>query len=164
MRLLLPDEAATERLGEALGRLAAPGDVIALHGELGSGKTTLVRGLARGLGVPPDEPVVSPTFTLINEYVGGRLPLFHLDLYRVSGGEQEGLGLDEYLYGDGVAAVEWAERREAPPLHRLDVTLSLWPPETGEGRQAALAPHGERARALAEELSGALPQFAAAET
>jgi len=162
--LLLSDEAATERLGEALGRLARPGDVIALIGELGSGKTTLVRGLARGLEVPPEVPVVSPTFTLINEYFFGRLPLYHLDLYRVTAEEQEGLGLEEYLYGPGVAAppgvvapqgvvaIEWAERLAEPPPERLEVRLSLWPPETGEQRLAELVPYGERADQLARRV------------
>jgi tRNA threonylcarbamoyladenosine biosynthesis protein TsaE len=150
--LLLSDEAATERLGEALGRQARPGDVIALIGELGSGKTTLVRGLARGLEVPPEVPVVSPTFTLINEYFFGRLPLYHLDLYRVTAEEQEGLGLEEYLYGPGVAAIEWAERLAEPPPERLEVRLSLWPPESGERRLAELVPYGERADQLAQRV------------
>ena len=82
----LRDAAATRRLGERLGRAAAPGDVIGLDGTLGAGKTCLVQGLARGLGVPRDVPVGSPTFTLLNEH-RGRLPLYHADLYRL---EDEG--------------------------------------------------------------------------
>ncbi len=163
MRLLLADEAATEGLGEALGRLAGPGDVIALIGELGSGKTTLVRGLARGLGVPPEVAVVSPTFTLVNEYPG-RLPLYHLDLYRLGEEELEGLGLqelglEEYLYGPGVAAIEWAERLgRAMPANCLEVRLSLWPPETGERRLAEVLGHGGRAAELAAGLAGPAPE------
>lgn len=101
--------AETESLGEAWAREARPGWVIALSGDLGAGKTQLVKGLARGLGVT--SRVHSPTFTLVNEYVGGRLRLFHLDLYRLDTPEQiHGAGLDEYLKPDGVAVIEWAER------------------------------------------------------
>jgi len=101
--------AETESLGEQWGREAQRGWVLALSGDLGAGKTQLVRGLARGLGVA--SRVHSPTFTLVNEYVGGRLPLFHLDLYRLETPEQiHGAGLDEFLQPDGVAVIEWAER------------------------------------------------------
>lgn len=160
MRLRLPEEAATERLGETLGRLAEAGDIIALIGELGSGKTTLVRGLARGLGVAPEVAVVSPTFTIINEYPGGRLALYHLDLYRVAGEEQEELGLEETLYGAGVAAIEWAERLAETPPERLEVRLSLWPPESGEERLAELAPFGARAERLARKAARQLAELA----
>ena len=108
--------AETEALGEQWGRAAQRGWVFALSGELGAGKTQLVRGIARGLGVPGR--VHSPTFTLVNEYSGGRLPLFHLDLYRLDTPEQiHGAGLDDYLQSDGVTVIEWAERmldRETP--------------------------------------------------
>ncbi|MFH0811198.1 MAG: tRNA (adenosine(37)-N6)-threonylcarbamoyltransferase complex ATPase subunit type 1 TsaE [Pseudomonadota bacterium] len=153
MHLLLEDEAATERLGEACGRLAEPGDVIALVGDLGSGKTTFVRGLARGLEVPPEVAVASPTFTLVNEY-SGRLSLYHLDLYRVGREGQAGLGLDEYLYGDGVAAVEWAERLAEMPPVRLEIRLGHFPPDTGEHRLAEMVPFGERGVRLVEGLAG----------
>ncbi|HEU5070305.1 MAG TPA: tRNA (adenosine(37)-N6)-threonylcarbamoyltransferase complex ATPase subunit type 1 TsaE [Verrucomicrobiae bacterium] len=107
--------AETEALGEAWGREAPRGLVIALRGDLGAGKTQLVRGLARGLGCTAR--VHSPTFTLVNVYDGGRLPLFHLDLYRLETPDQiHGAGVDEYLQPDGVAVIEWAERmlREHP--------------------------------------------------
>ena len=91
-----------------LAREFVPGAVVALHGDLGAGKTCLVQGLGRALGVR--EPVHSPTFTLVNEY-RGRLPLHHIDLYRLhSAAEAFGLGLDEYLDGEGVTVIEWAER------------------------------------------------------
>jgi len=103
--------AETEALGEKFGRAAARGRVIALSGDLGAGKTQFVRGLARGLGVAGR--VHSPTFTLVNEYGGGRLKLFHLDLYRLETPEQIlAAGIEEYLSPDGVAVVEWAERLE----------------------------------------------------
>jgi tRNA threonylcarbamoyladenosine biosynthesis protein TsaE len=101
--------AETESLGESWGRAAQHGLVIALSGELGAGKTQLVKGLARGLGVTAR--VHSPTFTLVNEYTGGRLRLFHLDLYRLETGAQIlSAGLEEFFQPDGVAVVEWAER------------------------------------------------------
>ncbi len=101
--------ADTEALGEAWGRTVQHGEVIALSGDLGAGKTALVRGLARGLGCT--SRVHSPTFTLVNVYAGGRLPLFHLDLYRLETLAQiHGAGVDEYLQPDGVAVIEWAER------------------------------------------------------
>ncbi len=99
----------TEALGESWGRAAERGLVIGLSGELGAGKTQLVKGLARGLGIAAR--VHSPTFTLVNEYSGGRLRLSHLDLYRLESREQIiGAGLEEYLQPDSVAVIEWAER------------------------------------------------------
>ncbi len=87
------------------------GDVLALVGELGAGKTCFVQGLAHGLGVPERTYVRSPSFILMNEYPGGRLPMYHFDFYRlVDPGELADLGLDEYFYGDGVTVVEWADR------------------------------------------------------
>ena len=101
--------AETETLGEAWGRAAKSGLVIGLSGDLGAGKTQFVKGLARGLGITTR--VHSPTFALVNVYTGGRLTLFHLDLYRLETREQiVSAGLEEYLSPDGVAVVEWAER------------------------------------------------------
>ena len=103
-----PDD--TLRLGEQWGREARPGWVIGLTGDLGAGKTQLVKGIARGLGIA--SRIQSPTFTLIHEYRDGRLPLYHIDLYRLENAEQVvGAGLESYFYqSDGVTVVEWAER------------------------------------------------------
>lgn len=116
------DEAATERLAARLAESLRAGDVLALHGDLGAGKTCFIRGLARGLGV--DRHVHSPTFTLINEYPG-RLRLLHMDLYRIEAGAAlDALDLDDYLFGDGVCAIEWAERiTPLLPPDTLHVTL-----------------------------------------
>jgi tRNA threonylcarbamoyladenosine biosynthesis protein TsaE len=104
--------AETEALGETFGRASQRGLVIALSGDLGAGKTQLVRGIARGLGITLR--VHSPTFTLVNEYGGGRLKLFHLDLYRLETRAQIlSAGLEDFLSPDGVAVVEWAERLAA---------------------------------------------------
>lgn len=107
--LISNSPADTEALGEKFGRAARRGWVIALSGELGAGKTQFVKGVARGLGI--SARVHSPTFTLAAEYDGGRLPLFHLDLYRLESAEQiRSAGLEEFLQPDGVAVIEWAER------------------------------------------------------
>jgi tRNA threonylcarbamoyladenosine biosynthesis protein TsaE len=101
--------AETKSLGERWGRAAQPGLVIGLSGDLGAGKTQLVKGIARGLGITAQ--VHSPTFTLVNEYGGGRLRLFHLDLYRLATrGQMVAAGLEEFLQPDGVTVIEWAER------------------------------------------------------
>ena len=101
--------AETESLGECWGRVAQTGLVIGLSGDLGAGKTQLGKGIARGLGITVR--VHSPTFTLVNEYGGGRLRLFHLDLYRLeTRGQMASAGLEEFLQPDGVTVIEWAER------------------------------------------------------
>jgi tRNA threonylcarbamoyladenosine biosynthesis protein TsaE len=98
--------------GERLGRELQRGDVVALFGDLGAGKTALVKGIARGLGVTQE--VTSPTFTLVHEYTGGRLPLFHIDLYRLDSLDQAlAIGIEEYLNGPGATAVEWSEKIES---------------------------------------------------
>ena len=98
----------TEALGERLAARLRPGDVIAYTGDLGAGKTAFVRGLARGLGIP--DRVTSPTFTIVNEYEGGRLPLFHFDMYRLASSEELfDIGWEDYLARGGVCAVEWSE-------------------------------------------------------
>ena len=109
MEFLSQSPAETEALGERWGRSAQSGLVLALSGDLGAGKTQLVKGLARGIGVTTR--VHSPTFTLVNEYSGGRLKLFHLDLYRLETPAQIiSAGIEEFLTPDGVAVIEWAER------------------------------------------------------
>lgn len=98
----------TEELGRRLAGRLGPGDVVAFTGDLGAGKTAFVRGLARGLGIPGR--VTSPTFTIVNEYEGGRLPLFHFDLYRLSSSDELfDIGWEDYLARGGVCAVEWSE-------------------------------------------------------
>jgi len=103
---------ATQAFAEDWTPKLAGGEIFALHGVLGAGKTQLVKGLARGLGYKGD--VTSPTFTIVHEYVGGRLPLYHIDLYRIENFHSAlFLGLDEYLPSDGVTVIEWPERIES---------------------------------------------------
>ncbi len=115
-----PDE--TWELARKLAPLLSSGDVINLSGDLGAGKTVFSKGLAVGLGI--EEPVTSPTFTLIKEYMG-RLPLYHFDVYRLASPEEmEELGFDEYFYGSGVSVVEWGDKiEELLPDVRLDIRL-----------------------------------------
>ena len=111
--LVTHSEEETAAAGESLAARVQPGQVVLLHGDLGAGKTAFVRGLARGLGAPADD-VSSPTFTIIQEY-RGRLPLYHVDLYRLQPAEVEELGLDEIVDSGGVVAIEWAARWRHPP-------------------------------------------------
>jgi tRNA threonylcarbamoyladenosine biosynthesis protein TsaE len=138
--------AATQRLGEALGRLLRAGDVVALGGDLGAGKTCFAQGLARGLGVSPEERVQSPTFTIVSEHAG-RLPLYHMDLYRIGGrGELADLGLEQYLEGAGVCAVEWLDRfPELAPADHLELRLAIVGPRR---RTLTAVAHGPRSAEL----------------
>ena len=139
----LPDAQATQHLGIRLGKSLPAGSILLLEGDLGSGKTTLVQGMGRGLGI--QEPIVSPTFTLINEYIEGRLPLYHLDLYRLQPEEVEGLNLDSYWEGFemplGIVAIEWADRLPYKPSSYLHLSLTY---NEDKGRVAKLMPMGDR--------------------
>lgn len=102
----------TIRIGTAVGSVLEAGDIVALIGDLGTGKTCITSGIARGLGVSEAYFITSPTFTLINEYPG-RIPLYHLDMYRLSGpADLDDMGVEEYVYGNGVMVIEWAEKME----------------------------------------------------
>lgn len=101
----------TLKLGEKIGRQAKPGQIYTLKGELGVGKTVFTQGVARGLGI--DEPIASPTFTIVQVYESGRLPFYHFDVYRIEDVEEmEEIGYDDYFFGDGVCLIEWANRIE----------------------------------------------------
>lgn len=127
MKIFLKDAFATRRLGIILGQTLSCNSVILLEGDLGSGKTTLVQGLGEGLGI--DEPIVSPTFTIINEYNRARLPLYHLDLYRLEAAEIIALNLDSYWEGievePGIVAIEWAQRMPYKPKTYLTIHLTV---------------------------------------
>ena len=141
--------AETQAIAERLGRLLAPGDVLALVGGLGAGKTTFVQGLARGLDVPPDRHVASPTFALVNEHPG-RVPLVHADLYRIEDArELAELGLTD-AFDRAAVAIEWLDRfPDAAPAERLEITLAFG---DGDGRTLTFTPAGARATALVDRL------------
>lgn len=145
--------AETRALGEALGALVTEHLIIGLRGDLGTGKTCLTQGLARGLGVPEEEPVTSPSYTLMNHY-SGRLELHHFDLYRLAGPEDlVDLGFDDYLQTAGVVVVEWAER--APGLESEGLSIRL--AHAGEEeRRIDFAAEGRVAEALLARLAVAL--------
>lgn len=108
MELITNSPEETEKIGAALGNIIKPGTVIAYRGDLGAGKTAFTRGLARGLG--STELVTSPTYTIVNEYLGGRIPLFHFDMYRLrSADDLWDIGWEDYLERGGICAVEWSE-------------------------------------------------------
>ena len=108
MEFITNSPVETEKVGEALGKVLKPGTILAYEGDLGAGKTAFTRGLARGLGAT--EPVTSPTYTIVNEYLGGRMPLFHFDMYRLSCTDDLwDIGWEDYLERGGVCAVEWSE-------------------------------------------------------
>src|SRR5918993_1752496 len=119
---LTRSEQETAAVARDLAASLSPGDVLLLSGNLGAGKTAFVRGLAEGLGIDPDE-VTSPTFTLIQEYSGGRVPLFHVDLYRLKSIEVDDLGLDDLTMEGGVTAIEWPDRLPRPLGPALTVRI-----------------------------------------
>lgn len=150
----LPNEQATKHLGVQLGQWLPAGSILLLSGDLGSGKTTLVQGIGQGLGIT--EPIVSPTFTLINEYPEGRIPLYHLDLYRLQPAEVDELYLEAYWegleYPLGIVAIEWSERLNEPPLDSLQIMLNL----DGTGRAVTLQTTGTTHQQILSELMAQL--------
>ena len=122
MKILTHTPEQTERLGEKLAQLLQPGDVIAYYGDLGAGKTAFTRGVAAGLGV--QERVTSPTYTIVNEYLSGRMPLFHFDMYRLSSSDELfDIGWEDYLARGGVCAVEWSENVEDALEGAIRITI-----------------------------------------
>ncbi|UOE55751.1 tRNA (adenosine(37)-N6)-threonylcarbamoyltransferase complex ATPase subunit type 1 TsaE [Bacillus sp. CMF12] len=136
----------TMAFSERLGSLLQPGDVLALEGDLGAGKTTFTKGLAKGLNITRN--VNSPTFTIIKEYQG-RLPLYHMDVYRVEDSFED-LGFDEYFEGNGVTVVEWAHLvKEQLPEELLTIYLYL---DDNDSRKLVLEPQGKRYEELCKEI------------
>lgn len=122
-RLITTSEEDTAAAGERLAAALRGGDVVLLFGDLGAGKTSFVRGLARGLGANPAD-VSSPTFTIIQEYSGDPVKLYHVDLYRLEPAEIADLGLEELMTGDGIVAIEWADRWPERPADVVEVRLA----------------------------------------
>jgi tRNA threonylcarbamoyladenosine biosynthesis protein TsaE len=154
--LVLNSRRETELIGEAIGRVLREGDVIALIGDLGAGKTALVHGIVSGLEAPPSL-VTSPTFILMHRYYG-RLPLTHMDLYRLSSPEEaEAVGLAEVFTDDAVTAIEWADRFPSLlPSDRLEVRLTH---RTFTTRSVQFMAQGTRSRSLLARIRRALPSM-----
>jgi tRNA threonylcarbamoyladenosine biosynthesis protein TsaE len=150
--LTLPSDRTTLALGHWLGRHLPAGTVLLLEGDLGSGKTTLTKGLGKGLGI--QEEIDSPTFTLINEYDSGRLPLYHVDLYRLDPSDASRLFLESYWegieYPPGIVAIEWAERLPDGPPAPLKIHLAY---NQADGRDAILTPTTSPQAELLEALT-----------
>lgn len=138
--IFLPTLESTQKLGLALGRSLKAGSILMMEGDLGAGKTTLIQSLGAGLGI--EDAIVSPTFTLINEYHEGRIPLYHLDLYRLQAEHVSGLYLENYFEGIevplGIVAIEWSERLPELPESYLKIQLSY----EGDGRKIQISWHG----------------------
>jgi tRNA threonylcarbamoyladenosine biosynthesis protein TsaE len=142
IRVSIASEEETAAVAVGIARLLRPGDVLCLRGDLGTGKTTFTRALVTSMGSPA--PVSSPTFTLVHEYKGGRLPVWHVDAYRLrSADETVDIGLDEvFLIGEGIVVIEWPERIEAAlPVDYLDIAIR---DTGGDTREVTLKPNGPR--------------------
>jgi tRNA threonylcarbamoyladenosine biosynthesis protein TsaE len=155
LNLITHSPEQTHELGRSIARLAQPGDVFLLVGELGTGKTCLTQGIAWGLGI--EEYTLSPTFVIMRE-LRGRLPLYHIDLYRLDDiKEVADLGLDDYLYGNGLCVVEWAEKgMSMMPAEHLLVEIS----HLGESeRSFQIKPSTERYQEMLEQLKETMPEL-----
>ncbi len=145
-------ETQTRRLGARLAPFLQPGDVLALLGDLGSGKTRWIQGVCQGLGIT--DPVISPTFTLVNEYQG-QWPIYHIDLYRIAdASETLSFGLEDYVYGPGISLIEWADRATVflPPAY---LTVELYYLEETK-RRVVLRPQGQRFKTLLKTFKEAV--------
>jgi tRNA threonylcarbamoyladenosine biosynthesis protein TsaE len=155
LRLIARTRVETRRLARALGRVALPGTVLGLEGDLGAGKTFFVEALARGLGLPREIPVTSPTFTLVHVLEGGRLPLVHVDLYRLdSCADIDELGLAEVLPGRGLTAVEWWSRMPEPRPAALEIEIRVRDDLTRELRVVATGARAAETLAAWRRASG----------
>ncbi|HLQ40595.1 MAG TPA: tRNA (adenosine(37)-N6)-threonylcarbamoyltransferase complex ATPase subunit type 1 TsaE [Tetragenococcus sp.] len=139
----------TQNLGKLIGRVATAGDNLVLTGDLGAGKTSLTKGIASGLEIT--QLIKSPTYTLIREYPAGRLPLYHMDVYRVEKGAGD-LGLDEYFEGDGFCVIEWGRQLgDALPLDYLELFLKKVPQDENK-RQVDFLSHGSKGKQLQKKI------------
>jgi tRNA threonylcarbamoyladenosine biosynthesis protein TsaE len=146
--LLISSVEETEQLARTIAGLLQPGDVLTLEGDLGAGKTTFTKGLAKGLGI--QRTVNSPTFTILKQYEDGRIPLNHMDVYRLAG-QEEDLGWDELFYGESITIIEWAHLiQDELPEERLDIRIErLSDPK----RKFIFSPIGERYEKLCKEIN-----------
>lgn len=150
LRLFSKSAEDTYKIGERLGQLLFPGSIVCLTGDLGAGKTAFTQGIGKGLGI--SEHIVSPTYTIINEYTSGRIPLYHFDVYRLgSSDEMYELGCDEYFYGDGATVLEWADNvDDVIPNEKLWITIRKL--ENPDEREIVFKAFGTDYEKLLEEM------------
>ncbi|EOT29961.1 tRNA (adenosine(37)-N6)-threonylcarbamoyltransferase complex ATPase subunit type 1 TsaE [Enterococcus saccharolyticus] len=147
--IVLENVEQTATLAQIIGEVAQPSDNLVLTGDLGAGKTTLTKGIAKGLGI--DQMIKSPTYTIIREYEQGRLPLYHMDVYRVEHGAGD-LGLDEYFEGDGLSVIEWGNLlAEALPVDYLELVLEK-DPQVDHRRVVTLTPFGKQGEQFKQRI------------
>lgn len=134
----------TTKLGKELGKILNPGDIICLTGDLGTGKTHITKGISEGLGITDN--ITSPTFTIVNEYNSGRLKLYHFDVYRVSDPDEiYAIGFDDYIFGDGVSIIEWANYiEEILPKEYLHIYITKDLSKGENYRKITITPYGEK--------------------
>lgn len=144
----LENEELTKKLGRQIGSSLFPGAVICLNGDLGAGKTTMTKSIAQMLGI--EEDITSPTFTIVNEYTDGKIPLYHFDVYRIGSSEEMyDIGFEEYIDSMGICIIEWSNIIEdILPKERLELFISY----EKEGRLARVTPYGDRYKKVVEEV------------
>lgn len=150
MEFIIDTVQKTFELGKKIGKMAKPSDIFCLTGDLGTGKTHITKGIAKGLGI--NENITSPTFNIVNEYHSGRLTLYHFDVYRVSEPDEiEAIGFDEYIFGDGVSVIEWANYiEELIPDEYVHINISKMPEISENHRKITIKYFGDKYSYLKE--------------
>ncbi|MDD7183599.1 tRNA (adenosine(37)-N6)-threonylcarbamoyltransferase complex ATPase subunit type 1 TsaE [Peptostreptococcus porci] len=148
-KIFLENEESTKKIGEIIGEKLFNGAILCLNGDLGAGKTTLTKSIAKALRI--DEDITSPTFTIVNEYTEGSIPLYHFDVYRIGeADEMYDIGFDEYINSDGICIIEWSSIiRDILPKERLEINLNY----SGMGREMEIISYGDKYKKIVEEMN-----------
>ncbi len=148
-KIFLENEESTKKIGEIIGEKLFNGAILCLNGDLGAGKTTLTKSIAKALKI--DEDITSPTFTIVNEYTEGSIPIYHFDVYRIGEpDEMYDIGFDEYINSDGVCIIEWSSIiRDILPKERLEINLNY----SGTGREMEIISYGDKYKKMVEEMN-----------
>ncbi|MBC2575111.1 tRNA (adenosine(37)-N6)-threonylcarbamoyltransferase complex ATPase subunit type 1 TsaE [Peptostreptococcus canis] len=148
-KIFLKNEEYTKKIGKSLGELLFEGAIVCLNGDLGAGKTTVTKSIAKALGI--NEDITSPTFTIVNEYNEGNIPLYHFDVYRIGSSEEMyDIGFDEYIDSNGICVIEWSDIiKDILPKERLEIFLSY----EDEGRNIEFIPYGKKYQKIVEAVS-----------